>query len=302
MTDEIVVGVDRSMPSRAALRWSVRRARSTGGSLKIVHVIETGASGDRARTFVEEEARFARDLDAGVEVSVEVAEGDPAEELTGASQDAELVVVGTHKTGFVHGNVYGSKFLGLAASAEHASAFIPESFGRVRTGVIVGIEESEVGLELIRFAAGEAARTSEDLLLIGCSAVDGPDVGLADPRPPSSRQSYTGQLSWAISVARAIEPTVGIRGRYSNRPVAESLIRAAAAASLLVVGSGPRRSGGFAPLGTVALDVLLNISSPVIVLQTRSALAGRSTPQPVPGAVTRNSGREPFAPPVAMLY
>jgi nucleotide-binding universal stress UspA family protein len=287
---EIFVGVDRSAPSRAALRWALERARSTSSGLTIVHVVDpvlwasAAASHDEvmdeAWSFVRGESEFARALDGGINISFDVAEGDPAEELASASKDAGMVVVGTHKTGFVHGKVYGSKFLNLASSAAYASAFIPEPSGSTRTGIVVGIDESDVGVELIRFAASEAARTSQELTLIGSS--DQVDFG-APPdgrRSPLNRHDYTARLCWAISVARTTDPMLSIRGRNSNHPAAESLVRAAVGANVLVVGSAPRHSGHLAALGTVALDVLLNIPSPVIVLRTHSTpVAALDEPQ-----------------------
>jgi nucleotide-binding universal stress UspA family protein len=277
---EIFVGVDRSSPSRAALRWAVNRARSTGNGLTIVHVVDSASRDadaashdeliDEAWDLVRGESDFARELDDGINISFDLAEGDPAEELASVAKDGEMVVVGTHKTGFIHGNVYGSKFLGLASSSRFASAFIPESSGRIRAGVVAGIDESEVGRELIRFAATEAARTSQELTLVGSSDEFEFDEPASSLRSRLGRHACTARLSWAIAVARATDPTLPIRGRNSNHPTAELLVRAAAGADVLVVSSVPRRSGSLAALGTVALDVLLNISSPVIVLQSRS--------------------------------
>jgi nucleotide-binding universal stress UspA family protein len=277
MTGEIVVGVDRSVPSRAALRWSVERAESTRMSLRIIHVIDrpresidpVRAEESRAQSWelVTGEVAFAQSLDADLRVEGEVAEGDPLQELRIASRGADLVVVGTHKTGFIHGNVFGSRFLGLASGTGTASAFIPEPSGTARKGVVAGLDSSDIGREVIEFAADEATRTSQDLILISSNT--------AAPKWPSgvsvasefSRLSYPDQLAWGVQIARKRNPQLQIRGRNASRPPAESLVRAATAAAVLIVGHAQDQDGAPVMIGTVALDVLLNISSPVIVLR-----------------------------------
>lgn len=273
---EILVGVNRSTPSRAALEWSVERAHSTGMELRIVHVIDRNAGPtpdsltdellDEAWRLVHSEVDIARAIAPSVEVSGDVLVGAPADMLAAASEQADLVVVGTHKTGFVHGKVYGSRFLGLAGGATFACAFIPDGSGRRRAGVVAGIEDSDIGREVIRFAAQEASRLAEELLLV-CS-VDSPDAGSSNTHRPQAiaLEVYARQLSWATVIAREFHPELRVRGRNVAQATAEALVEAAANAALLVIGHGSAHSGQPVMVGAVALNVLLNISSPVIVL------------------------------------
>ena len=297
MTGEILVGVDRSAPSLAALIWSAQRARIRGARLRIMNVIErSDGSGDSrcrelAWSLLNEDVALLRDLDADLVVAAEVAVGDPVEELAKASSTADLVVVGTHKTGFVRGAVYGSGFLALAVTAAHASAFIPEPSGRTRTGVVAGIDDSELGAEVIRFAADEASRTGQELILIS-SLPHGASRRIEHGAGPlGHNRDYMSQLAWAISVARKVNPQLPIRGRNTNQATAESLVRAATAAAVLVVGHGRAGSNGVVMLGSIELNVLLNISSPVIVLQ--GASVERGTDAPSAAAMAATSDREP---------
>jgi nucleotide-binding universal stress UspA family protein len=61
MTGSILVGIDASTPSRSALTWGVKRARSTGASLELLHVLEP-ADSDRAAAAIllQRELEFAR--------------------------------------------------------------------------------------------------------------------------------------------------------------------------------------------------------------------------------------------------
>ena len=277
MTGEILVGVNSSAPSLAALLWSAQRARTRGMRLRIMHVIDRSEIvGDprcheKARFLLSEDLAVVNGLHPDLGATTEVAEGDPAEELAIASRSADLVVVGTHKTGFVRGAVYGSGFLGLAVTAAHASAFIPESSGRARSGVVAGIDDSDLGRDVIRFAADEASRTGQDLVLIS-SLPHGASRRIEGARGalPHARD-YVTELAWAVALARKINPQLPIRGRNTNQTTAESLVRAATAAAVLVVGHGRSGSNGVVMLGSIELNVLLNISSPVIVLQGPAA-------------------------------
>ncbi|MFI9614969.1 universal stress protein [Streptomyces sp. NPDC052023] len=108
----VVVGVDGSPSSYAALRWAARYAQSVGGVVEAVHAWDTpssaGFSGpaidpdfdlEQARERFTEElgAVFPDERPAGLRQ--ELVEGDPSEVLIRASQGAELLVVGSRGRG-----------------------------------------------------------------------------------------------------------------------------------------------------------------------------------------------------------
>ena len=114
---KIVVGVDGSPSSRAALRWAVRQAVLTGGTVDAVMswqvpmILRTSAW---APIYVDEASGFEEDarktLDAVISNEVEPADrrqvtarvvfGHPAEVLLDAASDADLLVLGSRG----HGN------------------------------------------------------------------------------------------------------------------------------------------------------------------------------------------------------
>ncbi len=115
-TPRIVVGVDSSPSSRAALRWAVRQAKVTGGTVdamiawQIPMVLQ---SSGWAPIYVEEEGDFEADarktLDAVISQEVEPADdalvrsrvvmGHPAQVLIDAAAGASLLVVGSRGHG-----------------------------------------------------------------------------------------------------------------------------------------------------------------------------------------------------------
>jgi nucleotide-binding universal stress UspA family protein len=118
----IVVGVDGSDHSRLALGWALREAAQRRVPLTVMSVrqapvhpatdvywavpdLPAGDLSARAERAAAEKLREFADKMAG-EIGVHVAEitvtakiGDPAEELIGASRDADLVVVGSRGSG-----------------------------------------------------------------------------------------------------------------------------------------------------------------------------------------------------------
>jgi nucleotide-binding universal stress UspA family protein len=84
MHGTIVVGVDGTEPSRAALYWGMRQAEATGARLRLVHVVgdQQKASTIRqdrlvdARRFLEREAIYAGSVAPGVVVDYALLDGD----------------------------------------------------------------------------------------------------------------------------------------------------------------------------------------------------------------------------------
>jgi nucleotide-binding universal stress UspA family protein len=108
----VVVGVDGSPSSYAALRWAVRYAQLVGGVVEAIHAWDTpsdvGWSGPaidpefdleqaRERFAGELRAVFADEHPAGLREHL--VEGDPSEVLIRASQGADVLVVGSRGRG-----------------------------------------------------------------------------------------------------------------------------------------------------------------------------------------------------------
>jgi nucleotide-binding universal stress UspA family protein len=120
----IVVGVDGSPPAQAALAWALGQAELTDGSVDAVIVWEyppaiggfgVGASmyeGANFRELAEKtvtEAVGSATAPAGsVSVRTQVIEGNPAQVLLAAADDADLLVVGSRGHGGFVGALLGS--------------------------------------------------------------------------------------------------------------------------------------------------------------------------------------------------
>lgn len=122
----IVVGVDGSVGSRAALGWALSQARATGGTVDVVgswqvptvneysyqwpaEVFDhdnTAAVTEKILADAVAEARGTSG--AHITVTTRAVQGHPAEVLTVASAGAELLVVGNRGRGAFAGMLLGS--------------------------------------------------------------------------------------------------------------------------------------------------------------------------------------------------
>jgi nucleotide-binding universal stress UspA family protein len=122
MAAKVVVGVDGSEASFAALREALEEARLRHASLRVVMAWQLTYSEIAIETpvvvqqIVEHNARILEqalesiDLDqaADVEVSTDLINGHPATALLDAASDATLLVVGTRGTSGLIGTIIGS--------------------------------------------------------------------------------------------------------------------------------------------------------------------------------------------------
>ena len=115
----ILVGVDGSDYSRRALSWAMREAAHHHVPLTVMTVHsgpvrpateiywnipdlpDKSFDPERLRTALQEmtDAVAKENGETPPEITMKVAQGDPAEELVRASKDAELIVVGSHGRG-----------------------------------------------------------------------------------------------------------------------------------------------------------------------------------------------------------
>lgn len=120
--ETIVVGVDGSACSLAALRWAIEEGRLRGAKVHAViawsyphvstyheaaHALKLPLAEDAAAT-LERAVEEAAGEDPGVEIETEVVESRAAPALVEAGKDASLLVVGSRGLGGFTGLLLGS--------------------------------------------------------------------------------------------------------------------------------------------------------------------------------------------------
>ncbi|WP_349866700.1 universal stress protein [Leifsonia sp. WHRI 6310E] len=276
----LVVGVDASAPSRAAIRWATAHAAGFDAEVLLVHVAddEWGTVGsvlidevdDQAGRTLSAAEAFARSLHPDVPVRTELRRGSPMVELAAFSEPGTALVVGTHKTGFHYGRAFGSRSLQLANLATGPVAVIPGVSSRLRSGVVVGVDDTPAGEAAVDLAADLAASHACELLAVRSSgASTAVDIERDDQREDWQRRrddDARALMSAVLDRARRRQPAIVIRARVVRRPAGMALNELARSAELLVIGDSRRAEARLGTLGAVAYDVLLNVSSPTIVV------------------------------------
>ena len=262
MTSRSIVGYDGSEPSKAALRWAVDR----GDPVVVATAVDDddGMMGQeyrqsqqqRGARMLEEAALSVSSTHPGTVLESALLDGPVAWALSAYARSDDLVVVGTHKTGFLHGRVLGSQSVEVAMLARCHVAVIPNSDLRFRRGVLTGIDDDSTLEAVVTTAAEEAARRDEELLIVHSSE--------------EGRSDAAALVTRATAIARSAAPSIVVRSRVSHRRPAELILDMGRDRALTVIGSGDADRAR-SPIGTVLHDVLLNINAPTIV-----AHAGRA--------------------------
>jgi nucleotide-binding universal stress UspA family protein len=139
----IVVGVDGSEGGRRALRWAAREAADRGGTVQAVtawrwDLPEGGLAvtdgpeeepAQRAARMLEREIEM---LPTGLPIASEVVEGRAADVLGTATQDADMLVLGSHGHSRVWHTVLGSVAEECVRKASCPVVVIPMPQGAAR--------------------------------------------------------------------------------------------------------------------------------------------------------------------------
>ena len=292
----VVVGVDGSPGSRAALVWACAAAARRGAPLEVVatfpvdfywadpylldsdRVDEVHADTEqRAKAMVEE---VRADPVAGadsVAVDVVVAAGPAAELLVQHASDTDLLVVGSRGRGAVRSTVLGSVALHVVTHAHGPVVVVrPHSHGAgARAQVVVGVDGSEASRAALVHAAAEARGLGAELLAVAAFERENMWSDLYAPVLPTTENLRDDAESRALKMVQ--DELGGAAGlRVLEGAASDVLVREAEGAELLVVGSRGRGMLRGMLLGSVALHSVLSAPCPVMVVRSRGAGTGAS--------------------------
>ncbi|WP_394550984.1 universal stress protein [Agromyces sp. MMS24-JH15] len=281
---QIAVGVSTAGPAaHHAVRWAAERAAARGSTLRLVHVVDSVIQGTGDAEFIlatqsqataglDESARTAAEAAPGVDVVVDLQQGDAVEVLEAIARESELLVVGSDWHGGKRPSRRGVHSLRIAAASSVPVAVVPDIDVSARHGVVIGIDGSPEGARALRFAADEARRTGEPLIAVHAwdiAVMAGGEYGYGVAMLGSDELGAAAGEVLADAVAALADdyPDLDVDARViAGDPVA-ALVEAAAEARLLVVGSHGRGALARFLLGSVSHGVLAHLEGPTVVVR-----------------------------------
>ncbi|PJE22123.1 MAG: universal stress protein UspA [Mycobacterium sp.] len=281
----LVVGVDGSSASNAAVTWAARDAAMRNAPLTLVHMLSAYVptfpqiplpggvavwQEEDGRLVLEEAAKLARESAGGaIAVTTELKSSPPIPTLVQLSEDADMVVVGSHGRGAVGRVLLGSVSSGVLRGAACPVAIVPDEEQDVRDDapVLVGIDGSPASELATAIAFDEASRRGVDLRavhawsdaeILDLGGLDWPTLQIESEQVLAERLAGWQERYPDVAVQRVV---------VCDRPARE-LVNQSKSAQLVVLGS--RGRGGIARmlLGSVSNGVVHSVHRPIIVARS----------------------------------
>lgn len=280
MSQPIAVGITESPASSAALSWAAARARRLHTPLVLLHVLDDRWMSGEALPYIDvlresglqllrEAEKRVRDGEPELQVSSALLEGGIGSTLGSYSGEVSMLVLGTSS----HSRLaLTDRALQAAAAAECPVAVVGAGQADGR-GVVVGVDGSEESTQAVAFAAAEADALNEELTVI--YAFTGPNRWIKAGLPSSRFAGHVQEeeevvLSETVAGLRQDHPGLAVHAVLETvLEPAETLVRAAADARLLVVGSRGRGSVSRFLLGSTAHAVLSRPPCPTVITRVR---------------------------------
>ncbi|GGY25123.1 universal stress protein [Streptomyces djakartensis] len=303
MTRTITAGLDGSPESLAAADWAAREAQLRDLTLRLVNAWEwqppvyapapglgvpvppSDLQRAEAQRLLEEARSRVAGRRPGLRIDVDAIGGLPVPALLKASEDAELLVLGSRGLGKVTGFLLGSVSVAVLARCERPVVLVRSGGQREEEpspalsasglpatpghrDVVLGLDLHKPGDAVIDFAFDAASRRAARLRIVHGWTVPpyyyGGELmpGLNDEPATRVRRELADMLRpWREKypdVEISPQATVGGAGRH--------LVDASHEASLVVVGRRIRRAAIGAHIGPVTQALLHHSASPVAVV------------------------------------
>lgn len=290
--DIVVVAVDGSPASEAAVRWAANTAHKRDIPLRLAasytmpQFLYAEGMVPPQELFDDLQRETVDTVDAARDIALEVApelrighavaEGSPIDMLLEMSKEATMIVMGSRGLGGLSGMVLGS-VSGAVVSHAHCPVVVVREDSAVTEEnkygpVVVGVDGSDVSKEATEVAFQEAQARGAELIAVHTwmdTQVQGPGAGftVTDDYWEEVQKEKAEVLEGYLADGREAHPDVKVRTVIArDRPV-RALTEAAQAAQLLVTGSHGR--GGFKGmlLGSTSRALLQAAPCPMMVVR-----------------------------------
>ncbi|MEU8246645.1 universal stress protein [Nonomuraea sp. NPDC048916] len=278
----IIVGVDGSVASRAAVEWAANDACRMHLPLRIVHAVDHSpyqiarfpnddwpdALVRAGQRFLAEAVALAHERQPEVEVTTEVVEGPAAVVLREQSKEATEVVVGSRGLGGFAGALLGSVSVHVAGQTR-CPVVVVRGERRATVGeVAVGVDDSPECEPALAYAFEQARLRGSTLRTVHAWQL--PVHAFAPDLPydlDEVRKEQHQLVTARLEPFKEKYPQVTVVEDVQSAHPVNALTQASEKADLLVVGSHGRGAMGSVLLGSVSRGVLHHARCPVAVVR-----------------------------------
>lgn len=272
----VMVGVSGPAPSHPAVEWALSYASSAQADVELVHVVDLSwrsTPAPFAESALLAAERELRDLAGqcaartGVPVHATVLTGHPTAMLVEHAAAAGMLVLGTRGNEEFGEYLFNTRALRVAGRVNVSTVVVPDS-DRQGTGIVVGVDGSEFSVAPLAFAAREADRFGEPLVVVHSWHAPRPwtDSGVEGwPAEPEDEERRI--LAEAVAGLAQTYPDLKVQSDVVFARAANALYAAAEGARMLVVGSHGRHGFDKAWLGSTSEELILAMPTTVAVIR-----------------------------------
>ncbi|WP_426319603.1 universal stress protein [Microbacterium sp. E-13] len=266
----IVVGYDGSPAAQAAVDWVATRVVRDGGIVQFVTVGNSVEISDdsRAAALLRAAERRLHDLAPASPVESHQVTGRMPGALIEDAREADILVIGVHRSRPVRSTLTGLLPAHLAAHVETPLCLVPDTWEPNNRPVTVGVDDDTSSDNALVFAAREAATQGIGLRvvhgwLMPAPTIDGTVTLLASP--PQVKEAHRRILREAVQQCASVSLELDIEERLVPEEAASALRGAAPESSLIAIGTHHRGLLSAIAAG-VAFEIIGQVDCPVCVV------------------------------------
>ncbi|QHF21195.1 universal stress protein [Rathayibacter sp. VKM Ac-2762] len=227
--------------AHTALDWAIAREYLLDHHVILCHVAAPDNERPIPRAALEDLAATLQQDRTGIRFTAELLRGDPVEQLERRCLlDGTLLVLGTdarneHPRRFEH-----SLGMTLTQRGATAAVIVPVDAKHGAAHIAVGVDGSSASLAALEFAAAEADRCSETLLVVRSwqlSPVEEDSADIPVARVDFIPENRRLRTLDALAPVRERFPHLRVELRFTHGDTVQSLLASASDASLLVLGT-----------------------------------------------------------------
>ena len=268
----IVVPLDGSTDSEAALPLAHHLAGVFGASLRVVHAIDTGGDDDAAAVaafegYVTELAKQGR-VPSGT--ATELAAGSAADVILADLEEGDLLVMASHGKGGIRAALFGSIADRVARATPVPAIIVPvgEDVHIPIDQVVIAVDESDCAAHAAAVGRMFAERCGASVTLVNAYLPTPLAVGLETPYVPLEAVKLDQQAAESL-IAEVAAPTE--RAQAILGPTADAIADAAESigAGLVVAGAHGRGFFGRLLMGSVSEGLMHRLHRPLLIVPAR---------------------------------